>query len=951
MISSPFKCMYQLIVLACIAWTLIACGANYIKVGATLEDLPDIELPSEINPVPVSTIAVIQDQYRAALEVAQSPQMRHQILVRLADLEMTSSEDRQLTELEEKEHFSDAISMYSELLVLNQTQANKITDERLLYRLSKAYALDGRMDESDHALQRLIDLYPDSPFTAEVEFRRAEHAFIDGRYRDAEALYLQVVNAGPDTPFYLNAVYMHGWSLFKSNTFEQSITSFTEVLDRLLVLQASGNASGQSLIDDTLRVMAITFTYLNGAQSISDIYDTLGERPYQHMLYQQLGQLHIEKQRYQDAANTYRNYIEKFPDSPYGPELAVDMLDVFKKGGFPEQILPAKESYVANYGINSVFWASRLEQQRSELLPQLESYLDELSSYYHSEGQTLQKAWAQYNKASRKPKAKPQLAAPNFLKAADYYTQFIALFPKSERIGEMSFLKAEAYYEAGALAKAIRAYEHVAYTLMDAKHGAASGYSAILSLASLIEKTTDPEQKAKFETQKITNAISFADYYPNDPNAVVVLTQAAQKVFKAGQQKQAVEIAKRITLWQPAPPANLRKTAWLILAHSQFGASDYASSESSYREVLALLTLKAADRASIIERIAASMFKAAEQKVASGDLELAIKQFLDIEASSPGSEIALKAQYDAGNYLMDLSQWARAEAVFLSFQTRYATHALAATLPAKFVHIYQSLEQWDNAAAVLAKMANSAATPEERRQALYLSAELYQKSGNLKKAIGRYKAYVNGYPKPFDLALEARFQLLQLSEATGDTRAYRAWLKYIIAADKKAGTDRTARSKYLGAFASNYFANENFNQYEGIKLTLPIKKSLKAKKKALKATLKAYKGVLDYGVAEFATEANYRIGNVYSQLSRDLLDSERPKGLDELALEQYEILLEDQAYPFEEKSVALLTTNAERAWTGLYDDWVKKSFEELATILPARYGKKEKRQELSNGLH
>jgi tetratricopeptide (TPR) repeat protein len=267
------------------------------------------------------------------------------------------------------------------------------------------------------------------------------------------------------------------------------------------------------------------------------------------------------------------------------------------------------------------------------------------------------------------------------------------------------------------------------------------------------------------------------------------------------------------------------------------------------------------------------------------------------------------------------------------------------------VVIYQSLEQWDKAAAVLAKMSETASTPEERRQALYLSAELYQKSGKLDKAIGHYKAYVSAYPQPFDLASEARFQLLELSKATGDNNAYRSWLNYIITADKNAGKNRTARSRYLGAFASSYFANETFTKYENIKLKLPIKKSLKAKKEALKLTLDAYKGVLDYGVAEFATEANYRIGNVYSQLSRDLLNSERPKGLDELALEQYEILLEEQAYPFEEKSVDLLAANAERAWTGLYDDWVKKSFDELAKILPARYGKQEEKQELSNGLH
>jgi hypothetical protein len=49
--------------------------------------------------------------------------------------------------------------------------------------------------------------------------------------------------------------------------------------------------------------------------------------------------------------------------------------------------------------------------------------------------------------------------------------------------------------------------------------------------------------------------------------------------------------------------------------------------------------------------------------------------------------------------------------------------------------------------------------------------------------------------------------------------------------------------------------------------------------------------------------------------------------------------------------VELLEANAQRSWEGFYDAWVKKSFDELATILPARYGKKEMVEEATNGLH
>ena len=77
------------------------------------------------------------------------------------------------------------------------------------------------------------------------------------------------------------------------------------------------------------------------------------------------------------------------------------------------------------------------------------------------------------------------------------------------------------------------------------------------------------------------------------------------------------------------------------------------------------------------------------------------------------------------------------------------------------------------------------------------------------------------------------------------------------------------------------------------------------------------------------------------QLSRDLMASDRPKGLNELELEQYEILLEEQAFPFEDNAIDIHEQNASRSWNGIYDKWVKESFASLKELLPGRYDKSE----------
>ncbi len=60
-----------------------------------------------------------------------------------------------------------------------------------------------------------------------------------------------------------------------------------------------------------------------------------------------------------------------------------------------------------------------------------------------------------------------------------------------------------------------------------------------------------------------------------------------------------------------------------------------------------------------------------------------------------------------------------------------------------------------------------------------------------------------------------------------------------------------------------------------------------------------------------------------------------------MELEQYDVLLEEQAFPFEEQAISLHEINVRRSWDGVYDQWVQKSFEALRALVPARFDKQE----------
>jgi tetratricopeptide (TPR) repeat protein len=205
------------------------------------------------------------------------------------------------------------------------------------------------------------------------------------------------------------------------------------------------------------------------------------------------------------------------------------------------------------------------------------------------------------------------------------------------------------------------------------------------------------------------------------------------------------------------------------------------------------------------------------------------------------------------------------------------------------------------------------------------------------------ESFVKHFPQPLNPAMEARSRLSQIAANAGDFAARDAWLRDIVASDRAAGAQRTDRSRALAAKAAFALAAPAREEFKRIHLVVPLKKSLAEKRKAMEAALKAYAEAADYQVAEVTTAATYESAELYSQLAKDLLSSERPRNLNKDELEQYDVLLEEQAFPFEEKAIKLHEVNAGRAAGGDYDEWVQKSYAALAQLNPGRYGKVEMR--------
>ncbi len=182
---------------------------------------------------------------------------------------------------------------------------------------------------------------------------------------------------------------------------------------------------------------------------------------------------------------------------------------------------------------------------------------------------------------------------------------------------------------------------------------------------------------------------------------------------------------------------------------------------------------------------------------------------------------------------------------------------------------------------------------------------------------------------------------MQLSERGNDHNARMRWLKEIVDTDARAGAERTDRTKYLAAKSQLELAAPTGDAFRAVRLVAPLPDSLKLKRDRMEVALAAYGKAADYGVAEVTTAATYEIAELYHDLSRSLLDSERPAELSAEELSQYDILLEEQAFPLEEQAIDLHEVNAVRTADGVYDEWVVRSIDQLAELVPVRYAKRE----------
>jgi TolA-binding protein len=866
-------------------------------------------------------------RYRELRVLLDDPGALHATRYRLHDLMFIEAEALYADTAEDT--FDPVIDGYRALL---EDSPGHTDNHRVRYQLARIHDLKGDRAAQRRQLEALIDQHPDSPLWVEAQFRRAELLFIEGDYPAAESGYAAVVRAADGSgeerqqTFASHAFYMRGWSEFRQGDYDAAVVSYGGALVRLLPENATPgdlDRRHQTLVEDLFRVLGLSFSYQGGAPAVADLFDRIGPKPWEPLVYERYAEQLQDREQYTDAIAVYQQYIDTHPFREQAPHYAVRIIDIYRAGGFREAVPPAQAGFVEQYGVHSAYWQQAPDTVRGAIRDQLIVLLPELANRHYLQAQEA---------------TDPVIRDRQYDLAATYYLDFADTFPDHPKTPEMLFLLAETRLARQQWGPAIEIFERVAYDHGQHDRAAEAGYAAILAYreSGLTENADSP-----WPDREQQSRIRFASRFPDDERAEAILYSAVQYEAAVGNHRGVQELGDRLLSWQPLQDPTLALETRLLQAQSYYDTGDYRSAEQAYAGALADMPAEDKRRTQLQDSLAASVYQQGEQLLEAGEQQGAVTEWLRLAQSAPGTEISARARYDAAGLLLEMGDYEDALVVMNDLRAAQPDHQLTSKLPGRMALAYRETGQWQRAAEELTILADRSTDPEAQRENRWLAAELYDRGGSEAEAIDAYQQYAEQWPEPVAPFMEAANRLAELHAERGDSGRRQYWLEQQVATADRLGDSATNRTAMLASEAAITLADQARADFEDIRLTLPLQDNLRAKMGALEAAADGYETAAAYGHEDYNSEAGYRLAELYRTLANELMNSERPPGLSDMEQMQYELLLEEQAYPFEDDAIAIHEQNIEQTRDGHYDNWIRRSFEALGKLLPARYQKPE----------
>ncbi len=830
---------------------------------------------------------------------------------RLAELLFESERERIRWVLEEKGEGADLQPDFSLAIEAYRTVVSRFPGHPLvedaLYGLAYCYTEQGDPDQAAVEYARLIRDYPRTRYALEIHMRLGEHFFELEELPKAIEHYRMVADSGDET-YADKALYKLGWCYYNLDRYEEAIDTFFTLLD----LDRSRGTSADSLAEESIDIIARSYAERGGTPALSRRIASRKDNLVSSRILLRLAEIYKDRSLYPEAIGTFKTYEEIYPQGRDLPSALAQLGESYHIRGNELAALNLIEAYRTVIGPNSPWHKAASEEDRLEarswILSSLESAAEKRRARFQAGGtvseleKALQDVKNYLELVREAPPCRIRYLNGQILLELDMYPDAaVALnqLASSEGCGEWS---EEAIVQS------------VNYQLGIYDNRKVVDLDLLTSSVNLLRETA-AENTAT-------------------PKALIALGNILGNV---GKRSESRGVFASLIRTYPGTPES--ETARLHIARTFFQEDDYQQSSVWFKEAWR----KASNQGEAAEAKKLhiySLFKFAETLGQQNRIISAAERFEKIYRTFPDADVAQVSLYNAGKLYRQMGLEMRATDLFEELASVYQESDLAQEALQMSVLILEALGNPIRAAVdsmALAERLDGG----QRVTALIKSADLFRAGGSYERASEIRQKAVDEYEGSDDGLAEQLLLLGQDLETAGNWAA--AKQSYLRAIQVHSEGSKTQATAVHAARASLRIAQESYSRYQAIVIAPPIEETVNLKRKLLQEVIRNFVNAGSFKVAEVSTASNFFIGRSLEQFKDEILHSPRPNGLTVSQLEEYDLLLDEMAYPFEEKALQAYKVNIQRAMElEILDPWIEKSYHRMAELAPWAYLREEK---------
>ena len=775
--------------------------------------------------------------------------------------------------------------------------------DALLYGIAYALYEEGRHDEAMYTFEKLVMDYPPSTYFIESSFRLGEH-YYDG-FLNIEAMdaYLRVLEF-PKSGFYDKALYKMGWLYYRIDEIELSAASFLKAFER------NGTYKKGGFQDEALSGIVMSLGRFADHYEALEFLNMQEVTDNSAIVYSKLADRLVAETRYREALKVYQSFVKKFPVSDKLPFIYDHMARLHGSLDENEKSTEMRFLLITKFNPQSINAGGDAEVDAKLAKLVADSIITLLRESQRSAGKAAIGG------------GRDTAALTRIIRIARIYNES---FVDGKLRKEVTMALAEALFEMEYYSKAAIEYENAVALEADIKKAGDIAYTAFLTYEIVFYRYDKDKRITTDIVRKLASTLNkYRAEYEKAGKLRDVVYKLADAYARAGNYALASTLVADIARGKDAARA-YKKAADFALS-----AGDLIGAEPLYASLV-----KVEGGKENREKLAAVRYKIAEEMLDVGNNEEASIKYNEAYDTYKKSKVAESSLVMLARIEMDAGETDDFKA-FRTAVTRIVKHNGLSKAPvALLVEAGRMVE--DTEAAIAAGLYSYAATlvrgSKESFKLSYASALLYEKAEMAVEQEKALRMALRSKGIGLSLRQELTYRLGHLQMALGRTANARKTLKPLT--NSKTMDDMYEIKARLLLLATR------LEDYKEVRLTHPFEKTLKKKTRLIERLVRDYTRIASKAstvAPEVLPQVFYSMGSAFENFRDSILSSDMPRDLTKDEKIEYQFLLEEMAYPYDDRSVEAYEKTLKSALVQtLYDRWLFMGVDRLAYLRPAIY--------------